>query len=282
MEYKLKLGTTLSFSGEQERDIVVQLESLKKRHKLGDFISSSLRVIFENPDFAQENGLNLNTFGLTDNRKEFFNAVLKKTDDMGFKIDEIYKMALQTYTLATFNKKIGLEDKSKNILMSQFILQKQLSDLCNLLGVDRVGNLYEANKLFDISKNVEDMLEFIITYYDGIISEIKENAGESSKRDDGIDKLLKKVEELESNLEKAKADIKPAIDKVVASRLVEGAERERTRAETVRAGASKDEIEESGDTDDDRLIDFGEIPETKSFDREHADISSLAGLFGLS
>lgn len=265
MEYKLKLGTTLSFNGEQERDIVAQLESLKKRHKLGDFISSSLRVIFENPEFAKEHGLNLNTFGLTDNRKDFFNAVMKKTDDMGDKINEIYKMALQTYTLAAFNKKIGLEEKSKNMLMAQFILQKQLSDLCKLLGVDRVGNLYETNKLFDVSKNVEDMLEFIITYYDGIISEIKDSKGKDAN--DGMDKLLKKVEELESSLEKAKADIKP---------------REKTIIKEVKAGVEEKEDKDARDAEDERLVDFGEIPETKSFDRDNADLSSLAGLFGLS
>ena len=39
MDYKVKLGATLSFNLGLERDMVEQIERLKARHKLGEFIT---------------------------------------------------------------------------------------------------------------------------------------------------------------------------------------------------------------------------------------------------
>lgn len=265
MDYKLKLGATLSFSGEQERDIVVQLESLKKRHKLGEFISASLRVIFENPEFAKEHGLSLGSYGLSDNRQEFFNAVTKKVNEMNTKVDEIYKMALQTYTLATFNKRIGVDDKSKNILMAQFILQKQMAEMCRILGVDTMGNSYEANKLFDVSKNVEDMVEFIINYYDGIASEIKTSISGDKVRDTGISHLESKIAELEKQLSEKQTEITKVMQEV----------------KSVNGDTGKSTKDNSNTVDEDnKVLDFG-IPEAEAFDAEQANMANLLNIFGI-
>lgn len=173
--YKVKLGATLSLSKERERDIVQNLEKLKSRHKLGEFISQSLRVVFENRELAEKCGLNFDRYGLTDNRKRFFDAVNTEVRQMNKKIDEIYNMAYKTYMLTQFNKKMGLEDKSKNLLQAQFILQKQTKEMCDILGIDNIGQIYESNKMYDLEKNVDETLEFIINYYDGIIQELKSN-----------------------------------------------------------------------------------------------------------
>ena len=49
MRYMLKLGATISFNKENERDIIAQLESLKKRQKQGEFIRHALILELEHP-----------------------------------------------------------------------------------------------------------------------------------------------------------------------------------------------------------------------------------------
>lgn len=174
-DYKVKLGATLSFNKEQEKDIVMQLEKLKSRHKLGEFISHCIRVVLENKEFAEEHGFNIERFGLTDNRKKFFDAVREETDRMNKKIDAIYDMAYKTYSLALFNKKIGMEDKSRNLLQAQFVLQKQMREMSRILGVENISQVYESNRVNDVERNVDETLEFIINYYDGVVNELQEN-----------------------------------------------------------------------------------------------------------
>lgn len=177
---KIKLGATLSFDMEKERDILQHLDKLKSRHRLGEFISQCLRLVFENRELAEKCGLNLDRYGLSDNRKKFFEAVHTEIERMNTKIDDIYDMAYKTYTLAQFNKKIGLEDKSKNVLQAQFLLQKQMREMCKVLGVDDFSQLYSSNKMYNLEKNVDETLEFIINFYDGIVNELRENIVQQS------------------------------------------------------------------------------------------------------
>ena len=175
MEERFKLGATLCYDKEREQDIVDQLDSLKSRHKLGDFISNLIRIAFENPEEMRKLGLRIENYGLSDNRREFFKSVEDKVNEMSKKVDMVYDMAVKTYSLAMFNKKIGLEQKSTNLLQTQFVLQKQISELCATLGVSNLGHTFESNKIYNVAKNVDETLEFIINYYDGIVNEIKQN-----------------------------------------------------------------------------------------------------------
>ena len=175
MDAKFRLGSTLRYNKEKEGDMVRQLESLRDRHKLGGFITNLLRIAFENPAELRELGLRVEDYGISDNRKKFFDGIEKDIKEMSEKVDKVYDMAVKTYSLAMFNKKMGMEQKSTNILQAQFVLQKQISELCSVLGISTLGHTFEANKVYNVAKNVDETLEFIINYYDGIVGEIKQN-----------------------------------------------------------------------------------------------------------
>ena len=175
MEERFKLGATICYDKEREQDIINQLDKLKSQHKLGDLITNLIRIAFEHPKELRELGLRVENYGLSDNRREFFNGIEKKILEMSKKVNGIYDMAVKMYSLALFNKKIGLEQKSINLLQAQFILQKQINELCTILGVSNLGHTFESNKLYNVAKNVDEILEFIINYYDGIVDEIKQN-----------------------------------------------------------------------------------------------------------
>lgn len=234
--FKIKLGATLVLDKEKEKDTIKQLEKLRSRHKLGEFISQCLRVVFENRELAEKCGLNMDRYGLTDNRKQFYEAVNKEVKQMNNKIDAIYDMAYRTYTLTQFNKKIGIEEKSKNILQAQFLLQKQMREMCNVLGIENITQVYESNKMYNLEKNVDETLEFIINYYDGIINELKENIEEvkyiheEHSRRYKEEPVIKEVQNIENNSDMRGNSIKE----------------------------STNNIEDTDNTDeDDEVIDFG-------------------------
>lgn len=183
MDYKVKLGATLSFNLGLERDMVEQIESLKAKHKLGEFISNSLRIVFENPELLEKYNLSLEKYGLTDNRKKLNDAINIELGRLGNKIEKTYQMAYEVYSLAKFNKQLNIHDTSRNILASQFILNKQIEDLKGLLGVTC---LEQPVNLHKVDKSIDDILEYILLCHSDIVDELKSNLTGNS---DYIDKL---------------------------------------------------------------------------------------------
>lgn len=196
MEYKVKLGATLTFDFEIEKDIVAQVEKLKSQHKLGEFISNALRVVFEHPELLEKEAKSLEDFKLTDNRKLFHEYVEDKIEKTAVKINETYKLAYELHSLAKFNKKFDMYETSKNILASQFILAKQVEDLKKILGVT---TLEQTVNLHKVNTNIDDVLEYIIMCHGEIVEEIRGNAT-------GRNAYLEKLEELNSLLDKHKEE----------------------------------------------------------------------------
>ena len=197
MEYKVKLGATLTFDFEIEKDIVAQVEKLKSQHKLGEFISNALRVVFEHPELLEKEAKSLEDFKLTDNRKLFHEYVEDKIEKTAVKINETYKLAYELHSLAKFNKKFDMYETSKNILASQFILAKQVEDLKKILGVT---TLEQTVNLHKVNTNIDDVLEYIIMCHGEIVEEIRGNAT-------GRNAYLEKLEELNSLLDKHKEEV---------------------------------------------------------------------------
>lgn len=176
----IRLGSQLSFEAEQEKDIISTIQYLNNTHKMGQFISNLIRVAFDNPELLGNNSDNskafqsqLESLGISSNRKAFFNSVASDIKEMKQKIDSIYNMAFKTYSLSMVGKRLALEQKSDNLLLSTFILEKQLKDLQNTLGIDPVDSIYASNKLDETHDKADDILEYIIESYENITNELK-------------------------------------------------------------------------------------------------------------
>lgn len=192
MDYKVKLGATLSFNLGLERDMVEQINKLKAKHKLGEFISNSLRIVFENPELLEKQGVSLAEYGLTDNRKKLNDAIRTEIIRMNNKIQKTYKMAYEMYSLAKFNKQLNLYDCSRNILASQFILSKQIEDLRKLLGVSSIEQPVNLHK---VDTSIDDILEYILLTHSEIVDELKESLT-------GSNDYLKKLNDLKDLADK--------------------------------------------------------------------------------
>lgn len=177
--YEKRIGSTLVFNKEKESDIINKVEYLAKRHKLGLFIANLIRVAFDSPyklesmEELRKVFKELEDYGISLDRHKFFNEVEKELRDIKIKVDAIYNMGLKLLILAQVGKVIGLEDRSKNLLSTQFILQRELNMVCDKLGISSGGFIYNSDKLRNIEEYAEEVLEFIINSYGDIINELK-------------------------------------------------------------------------------------------------------------
>lgn len=175
----VKLGATLSFDDVREADILNAIESLRGRHKLGEFISNLLRVAFESPEKLESKAelsklmTDLGERGISWERAEYFRQLNSEVQDMKRKVDAIYDMAYKNYTMAALGKRLGMEEKSQGSLRAQFVLQRQLSAMAEIVGAS-MTDPYESNRLQEVKAKADELMEYIIESYDGIVKEIKE------------------------------------------------------------------------------------------------------------
>lgn len=185
MEHHIRLGSVLSFDEQKEADIIKVIEYLNSSHKTGQFMSNLIRIAFDCPEILSRNASgNLETgervkaieqLGFSDTRKAFINAVTKEVSDMKAKVDKVYDMTLKLYTLAQMGNRLGIEDKTKNLMISQFIIEKQLQELQALLGVALQDNIYASNKAANTEKIADEALEYIIESYGSLLTEMSES-----------------------------------------------------------------------------------------------------------
>lgn len=173
-DYRVKVIATLSVDENKEKDLIDHIESLKERHKLGEFVTAALRVCWEHPEYLRDSGYRGDTYGMAQERTKFIQGVSVSMNELHRKVDALYDMVLQLRALALVGKKLGLEKKAENSLMAAFIIQKQADELASLLGVSTLQPVWASNKLEIEDKKIDNILETIITSYDGIINEIKE------------------------------------------------------------------------------------------------------------
>lgn len=179
--YNIRLGSYLSFDEEKEQDLIKAMEQLNATHKMGQFMSDLVRIALENPEILNvkdgkyEKGAIIQTMdrlGMSYNRYEYINKVNKEVDELKNKVNKIYDMCQNMYILAQMGKHLGLEDKTNNSLMASFILERQIQDLQNTLGVGTLTP-FSSNKLEDTQKRANEALQYIIETYTGIIEELK-------------------------------------------------------------------------------------------------------------
>lgn len=176
--YKCRLGGELQFKVDKEKYIVDRVAELSHSRGLSDLLEHLIRLVLDDPSLLrQEENMKelldfMNKTNLTPNAAKFYAQASKEINEMRAKIDDIHTMCKETYTLALFGKTLGLEEKTHNLLSAEFLLQKQLREIEDRLGIV-AQSAYLSSKLKDSKKDAEDALAYIIEHYDGIVSEIK-------------------------------------------------------------------------------------------------------------
>lgn len=179
----IRFGSQLTFDEDKEKDIIDTIDTLNSSHKMGQFMSNLIRLAFDNPEILRvgADGLEkqamlqqVESSGMSVSRQRFMSGVTSEISDMKKKVDDVYNMVFKLYTLALMNKHLEIENKSDNSLRATFVLERQLRQLQDSLGVNISDAVYESDKVADVHVRAEDCLEYIIETYDGIIDEMKQ------------------------------------------------------------------------------------------------------------
>ena len=204
----------MSFHPEKEKYIIDALEKLNSSNALGDYMEALVRLTMDNPEDIGRNPeflAKVKSFGLTPVAKHHYDECRQATAEMKRKVDAIYDMCLKMLTLCQFGKMLGIEDKAQNSARAQFILEKQLNEFMYNLGIDNVS-AFESCKITNIKDKADDILEYIINTYDGIVQEIKAEQGQVRVVSVENTDRQPKVENKDSRIEKLNIPIKEAID----------------------------------------------------------------------
>lgn len=267
--YTTRLGCQLSFSEEKEADIIAIIQKLNATHKTGQFISNLIRIALECPEIIDKGSeeyapgslmRSMDSCGISYDRKQFFQSITKDIDSMKQKIDSIYEIAFKTYTLALMGKHLGLEEKSNNNLMASFMLERQLKDIQTKLGVNIIDSVYASNKALDVHNKSQEVLEFIIDVYSGIVAEIASKIS--------IKELEIPVKQLEIPVGQVAISSIPTQPQVVAQ--------PQPIAQPSVQVAEPEKIEEDIK---DEIVDFGEEKPIEFGDNQE-DLAALANFFG--
>ena len=178
----IRLSSMLTFDDAKEQDIINLIGELNSSHKTGQFLSNLIRVAVDNPELLKcvsgrysagpvlEQLDNLNQ---SFNRYKFFNDVTSKVDDMHKKVDSMYDMVLKTYMLSKIGNKLGLEKKAEDDLIAQFIIEKHLRDVEDLVGANFKSSILASNKKANVDKLADEVFEYLIDSYAGVIEALK-------------------------------------------------------------------------------------------------------------
>ena len=178
----IRLSSMLTFDDAKEQDIINLIGELNSSHKTGQFISNLIRVAVDNPELLKcVSGRysagpileQLDTLNQSFNRYQYFNNITSKVDEMHKKIDSMYDMVLKTYMLAQIGNKLGLEQKSENNILAQFVIEKQLRELEDLVGTNFQTSVLASNKKANVDKLTDEVLEHMINSYSTVIDALK-------------------------------------------------------------------------------------------------------------
>ena len=178
----IRLASMLQFDENQEADIIRMIEAFNSSHRMGEFLSNLIRVAVENPEIVVAKDGKYDTgaiikvmekLGKSPTRHNYMQEANKKLVDMQNKIDMIYDMCLKMYTMSEMGKQLGFEKKTENMILAQFVAEQQLGQLQKALGADCANVPFAANRLANYKERAAGTLEYIISCYEPIINELK-------------------------------------------------------------------------------------------------------------
>ena len=176
---KLKRGPVIHLNPVTEKDLYDTLDKMSNKGNLGHLVTHLIRIVYESPEAFDNTGevkraiVKMQELGMTPTRYKYFDKLAKDVGDIRKKVDSIYDIAYKTYMLGLMNKYMGIEARADSSLKAAFILERQIDQMCESLGITDMNHTYESNKLEDVHERASKVFEYILESYDGIIQELK-------------------------------------------------------------------------------------------------------------
>lgn len=291
----VRLGGQFWYDTETEQDLANVIKSLSSSHRLGEFISYMFRMAIEDPTILEnKDGVakygtvteKLKALGHTDKRRKQLEELADKIFDVKLEADKIYKMCYEMHLLAQINKLTGIEEKADRTMIKEFMLERELKDICSEIGTSAI---FYKDMLDREHKKEEDSLTYILKAYGSIIDDLKEqveklkNISSSESTDSDVADTNKEVVE---QLKESNNQMKELIEAIKNMQLqavsIGTAQQINEKAEAKEDESTNEEIARQNETEneaskEDDEIDFGD--ETVNFD--NADLGALQSLLGI-
>lgn len=290
----VRLGGQFWYDTETEQDLANVIKSLSSSHRLGEFISYMFRMAIEDPTILEnKDGVvkygtvteKLKALGHTDKRRKQLEELADKIFDVKLEADKIYKMCYEMHLLAQINKITGIEEKADRTMIKEFMLERELKDICSEIGTSAT---FYKDMLDREHKKEEDSLTYILKAYGSIIDDLKEQVEKFSKAsnestDSDVTDINKEVVE---QLKESNNQMKELIEAIKNMQLqtvsIGTAQQENEKAGAKDDESTNEEIVGQNETEketskEDDEIDFGD--EAVNFD--NADLGALQSLLGI-
>lgn len=160
----------LRFSDSEEKDLNYIISELAESHRLSSFITNLIKIVYDSPELLNV-AMTTKLGTITKARRAMLDEYDAKYKELSDRVDSLKAMCEDMYVLARIGKKIGLEERTENIMTASFMVDRQLNKL------DKLGyNIRNVkNTEGDIEKfkdRCDDIMEYIIKSYDGILKEL--------------------------------------------------------------------------------------------------------------
>lgn len=290
----VRLGGQFWYDTETEQDLANVIKSLSSSHRLGEFISYMFRMAIEDPTILEnKDGVvkygtvteKLKALGHTDKRRKQLEELADKIFDVKLEADKIYKMCYEMHLLAQINKITGIEEKADRTMIKEFMLERELKDICSEIGTSAT---FYKDMLDREHKKEEDSLTYILKAYGSIIDDLKEQVEKFSKASnestdsDVTDTNKEVVEQLKESNNQMKELIEAIKNMQLQTVNIGTAQQKNEKAEAKDDESTNEEIVGQNETEketskEDDEIDFGD--EAVNFD--NADLGALQSLLGI-
>lgn len=298
----VRLGGQFWYDTETEQDLANVIKSLSSSHRLGEFISYMFRIAIEDPTILEnKDGVvkygtvteKLKSLGHTDKRRKQLEELADKIFDVKLEADKIYKMCYEMHLLAQINKLTGIEEKADRTMIKEFMLERELKDICSEIGTSAI---FYKDMLDREHKKEEDSLTYILKAYGSIIDDLKEqveklnntssneniNKEEASTNNDVVNTNKEVVEQLKESNNQMKELIEAIKNMQLQTIAVDVTKQRNEAAEVKEDDSTNEEIAKQSETEkeaskEDDEIDFGD--ESVNFD--NADLGALQSLLGI-
>lgn len=183
MPGEIRLNGKIYFDPNKEQYMADAMAEMSAHHTISSFLERLVKIAFDNPEYLsrQDKLADLMNYmragGLTPLAEKFYSDAKKDIAELKQKVNAIYDMCLSMYTLARFGKTFSLEDRTKNIAISEFMLERQISQICDRLGINDYSKL-DSGSYLQLDNKSADILQYIIEHYSNVVKEIKETAVE--------------------------------------------------------------------------------------------------------
>lgn len=178
--YEHKLGTMFSgtkikLDASREQYVQDKIKELAKSCKLGEYLTALIRISMSDPTNSGANEEFIQSvidLGMTGETKKFLDKCYDELAEMHSKIDAVYNMCVDMYTLVKFKGMLGLDSAVKAPAASEFMCKRLINKFCQSLDIDDY-TLFESDKLGNIDETSDRALEYILENYGDIVNELK-------------------------------------------------------------------------------------------------------------